>query len=344
MEMKSRKYWRKRFEQLEKDAYKDGVKCFNDIAAVYNKAIEDIEKEIASWYTRYATENNVSYAEAKRVLNTRELKAFRMSVEEYIKLGKKTPWAKELEQASVKVHVTRLEALKMQMQMQIDALSSFVFDSIDKMAHKVYTDQYYKTLYTVQSGFGVGFEVMQLDDKKIIEVLKKPWSPDGKNFSDRIWQDKAKLVNTLNTTVTQDIIRGANPQKIISDVTHSLNVSKSNAARLVLTENKVFQSKAQYKGFKELGVKEYEICATLDSRTSEICQDMDGERFKISEYEIGVTAPPFHPRCRTHTVPYDETDKFFDFERAARDENGDYYTVPADMKYKEWQEKFVKSN
>lgn len=342
--MKSRKYWRKRFEQLEKEAHKDGVKCFNDISIAYSKAIEDIEKEIASWYTRYATENNVSYAEAKRVLNTRELKAFRMSVEEYIKIGKKTPWAKELEQASVKVHVTRLEALKMQMQMQLDALSSFVLDSVDKMAHKVYTEQYYKTLYEVQKGFGVGFDVMRLDDKKIIEVLKKPWASDGKNFSDRIWQDKAKLVNTLNTTVTQNIIRGANPQKIISDVTHSLEVNRSNAARLILTENKFFQSKAQQKGFKELGVKQFQISATLDSRTSEICQEMDGKIFKMSEYEIGVTVPPFHPYCRTHTVPYDETDEFFDFERAARDENGNYYTVPASMTYKEWREKFLKND
>lgn len=343
MKLKSSKYWKNRFAHLENESYKDGVKYFNHINEAYTKAIEEIEKEISAWYMRYATENGITYSEAKKLLNTRELEAFRMSVEEYIKLGKKTPFAKELEQASVKFHVTRLEAIKMQMQMQADALSSFVFDTIDKMARKVYTEQYYKTLFTVQQGFGIGFEVMQLNDKKINEVLKKPWASDGKNFSDRIWEDRTKLVNTLDTTFTQGIIRGKNPQKIIKEVAHRMNVSKSNAARLVLTENKYLQSKAQQKGFKELGVKQFQISATLDSRTSEICQEMDGKIFKMSEYEIGVTVPPFHPYCRTHTVPYDETDEFFDFERAARDENGKYITVPADMTYKEWKEKFLKT-
>lgn len=77
--------------------------------------------------------------------------------------------------------------------------------------------------------------------------------------------------------------------------------------------------------------------ATLDSHTSAICQEMDGKRFPISKMEVGVTAPPFHPWCRTTTAPYDP-----DFEgilppekRAARDEDGKTYLTGA-KNYKEW--------
>lgn len=339
-------YWSKRFASLEKESHKDALKTFHEIDKVYINAIDDIEKEISKWYMRYATENKITYAEAKRVLNTNELKAFRMSVQEYIKKGESGDKAffKELEQASVKMHVTRLEAIKMQLQMRADAVSVTINDFITSMAIGNYTEHYYKTLFTIQKGCNVGFDVMRINDKKIDAVLKKPWAKDGKNFSARIWEDRKKLIETMNSTFTQGVITGKNPQKIIKEVVGRLGVSRNNVARLVLTENKMLQSKAQEQGFKELGVKQYKISATLDLKTSKICQDMDGKIFKMSEYEIGFTAPPFHPYCRTHTVPYIDEDvkQFFKFQRAGRDKDGGYITVPSDMTYPQWREKFIK--
>lgn len=340
--MKSKEYWTKRFEQLELSAYKEGAECFNDISKVYDNAILEIEKEIAKWYTRYATENGITLTEAKKILKANELKEFHMSIEEYIKLGKSQPWSVELEKASVKFHISRLEAIQTQIHAQVGLLHSNTLEKITDLNKKVYSKQYYKTLYEVQKGFGVGFDVTKLNHREIAEVLKKPWAKDGLDFSSRIWADRTKLVNTLDTTFTQGIITGKNPKKIISEVKHQLEVSRSSAERLVRTENKVIQSKAQRQGFEELGVEQYQISATLDSRTSEICQDMDRKIFKMSEFEVGVTAPPFHPNCRTSTVPYDEDDEFFNFERAAKDENGNYITVPANMSYSQWKEKFVK--
>ena len=344
MAKRSKDYWKERFEILEEQAHKQGVEYYDHVSRQYEAAIRNVEKEISAWYTRYATENQVSLTEAKRLLNGRELEAFRMDVKEYIEKGASLDpqWRKQLEQASAKFHVSRLEALKVRMQQNVEFVSANTRDAIDDMAHKVYSDQYYKTLFEFQKGVGVGFDVAELNEKKINKVLSKPWAADGRNFSSRIWGDRTKLVNELNNRFTQGVIRGENPQKIIRDISKKFNVSRANAKRLVMTENKFFQSQAQLDGFKELGVEEYEISATLDSKTSEICQDMDGEHFKLSEFEVGVTASPFHPHCRTTQVPYDpEGDSFFNFERAAKDEEGKYYTVPADMKYKDWKGAFV---
>lgn len=58
----------------------------------------------------------------------------------------------------------------------------------------------------------------------------------------------------------------------------------------------------------------------------------------MSEYQIGVTAPPFHPWCRGTTAPY-----FADMEdigeRWARDANGKTYEVPKSMTYGQWEAK-----
>ena len=57
-------------------------------------------------------------------------------------------------------------------------------------------------------------------------------------------------------------------------------------------------------------------------------------------FEPGVTAPPFHPRCRCCTAPY-FNDEWSKGERAARDEDGETYYVPSNMTYKEWYKAFV---
>ncbi len=83
------------------------------------------------------------------------------------------------------------------------------------------------------------------------------------------------------------------------------------------------------------------MVATLDSHTSEICRDMDGKNFPMSQWEVGVTAPPFHVRCRSTTVPYFEDDLGSVGKRAARGEDGKIYYVPADMTYRDWEKSFV---
>jgi len=69
---------------------------------------------------------------------------------------------------------------------------------------------------------------------------------------------------------------------------------------------------------------------------------MDGKVFLMNDYEVGITAPPFHPYCRTTTIPYFD-DEFSAVEkRAARDPvTGKTMEVPSSMTYKQWHKQFV---
>ncbi len=341
--MQHKEYWIKRFEQLTDAQLRKGSEYYYNLQEQYRKAIDNIEKDIAKWYTRYANENAISLTEAKRMLNGRELAEFRMSVKEYIEKGESMDpkWAKQLEAASVRVHVSRLEALKIQMQQQAENVCGGQVDGLDKLAKDIYTDGYYKTAYEVQKGVGVGFDLMQLDTNRIDKLISKPWAADGKNFSARVWENRAALVSELENTLTQSIIRGQSPKKVIADIAQRFNVSKNKAGRLIMTESAFFAAAAQKDCFNDLGVEKYEIVATLDSRTSETCRHLDGKVIPMADYKPGVTAPPFHVYCRSTTVPYFDDEFTAGEQRAARDENGEYYTVPANMKYPEWKEKFV---
>lgn len=342
--MQHKEYWAERFEKLTDAQLNKGTEYYYNLQEQYRQAIANIEKDIAKWYTRYATENGITLTEAKRLLNGRELEEFRMDVKEYIAKGKSLDpkWAKQLEAASTKVHVSRLEALKVQMQQQAEMLYSYERDGIDELARNIYTDGYYHTAYEIQKGVGVGFDLMQLDANRIDKLIAKPWAADGKNFSERIWNNRAQLVSELENRLTQSIIRGQSPKKVIAEIAERFNVNKSRAGALVMTESAFFAAASQKDAFTDLDVEKYEILATLDSRTSETCRHMDGKVIPMKDYKPGVTAPPFHVRCRSTTVPFFDDEFTIGEQRAARGEDGKYYTVPANMKYKDWEEAFVK--
>lgn len=343
--MKNSEYWKKRFVEMEEATHQTSVKKIFNIQEQFDKSAKVINEKINAWYQRYAENNNMSMLDAKKSLNAKELKELKWDVEEYIKKGKENAfsgeWVKELENASARAHISRLEALELQCRQQAEVAFGNLNDEVSKHIKDVYKESYYRTAYEIQKGIGVGSNFAALNDRLIEKVVNKPWLADGKNFSDRIWNNKTQLINQLHTSLSQMCITGAGPDKAINQIASKMNVSKANAGRLVMTESAYFSSTAQKECFKELDVERYEIVATLDGHTSDICQEMDGKVFKMSEYEEGVTAPPFHVNCRSCTAPYFDDEFTKDEQRIARDEDGNNYYVPADMTYPEWKKSFV---
>ena len=337
------KYWQKRFELLEEQRNQTAKKTVQSVTPAFDQAQAQIEKEINAWYARFAKNNEISLQEAKKLLNTRELKEFKWDVEEYIKWGRQNAidqkWMKELENASARYHISRLEALRIRTQNAAERAFGNELDALDELAAKLYTDDYYHTAYEIQRGLGLGWNVGQIDERKLKDVLTKPWTADKQTFSDRIWKSKAQLLDSLQTELTQMCILGKSPDETIKRIEKRMNVSKGQAGRLIMTEAAYFGSVAQKDCFSDLDVEQFEVVATLDSRTSEVCRQMDGKVFKMSDFQIGVTAPPFHVWCRTCTVPWFEDNN--DGTRAARGADGKTYQVPADMKYQDWKDHFV---
>lgn len=341
-------YWKKRFLQLEAAQNQKGKNCCNEIEQQYRTSIKSIDKKINEWYGRLAANNDVTVQDAYKLLDANELKEFKWDVNQYIKYGRENGvngrWMKELENASAKYHISRLEAMKMDLRQEIESLTARQQKTIDKTMRNVYKDGYMHTAYEIQKGMHIGWDFSTPDKRKIDKVINNPWAADGKNFSERIWGNGTKLVGELNQILTQNIILGESPQKAVDKLSKRMNVSKRAAGRLVMTEQAFFSSASQKEAFKELDVEEFEIVATLDSHTSNICRKMDGKHFPMSKWEVGVNAPPFHVYCRSTTVPYfdDEEELGIVGERAARNEDGEVYYVPGNMTYKEWEQAFVK--
>ena len=344
--MQNSEYWKLRFEQLEAAQNGQGAAAVAEIERQYKEAQKQIEGQIARWYQRFADNNGISLAEARQYLKGAALKEFKWDVQDYIKYGQDNAlmggWMKELENASAKYHISKLEALKIQTQQSLEVMFSKQLGTVTGAMGDLFESGYYHTAYELQKGFNIGWDIAGLDQSQIEKVLAKPWAVDGKNFSERIWGNKQKLISEVHGELTQNIMLGADPQKAIDSLAKKMKTSRYNAGRLIMTEEAYFSSAAQKDCFEELGVEQFEIAATLDSHTSDICRSLDGKHFPMKDYQPGVTAPPFHVFCRSTTVPYFDED-FGDIgERAARDEEtGKTYYIPDDMNYQDWKETFV---
>ena len=343
--MKSERYWQERFEALEKSQMATADKYLSELERQYRKASVSIQKETEHWFNKFANNNQISLTEARKWLTGKDLEEFNWSVQDYIEKGRTLnytkQWEKQLINTSSKVHVTRLEAIQLQMRQHIEELYGRESKDVDELLSKIYEDGYYHTAYEIQKGTGIGYSLMKLDKDQIEKIIKTPWASDGSNFSDRIWTSKAKLVSELQTGLTQALIQGKSSYSITEDIAKKFNVSMRQASRLVQTESAFICSASTRDCYKELGVEEFEVLATLDNKTSEICQGMDGKHFPMSQYEIGVTAPPFHPNCRSTTVPYFNDEFTADETRAYRDIKGKTQKIDASMKYPEWKKKFL---
>ena len=341
--MRNADYWRGRFSILEDSAHREAQRTIQDMEELYLDAQRLVQKEIESWYARFAVNNQISLTDARKWLTAGQLEEFHWSVEQYIKIGEQAgldaAWLKKLENASARFHISRLEAVQTGIQQQLELLYGNQVDSLDALLKKVVGNGYTHTAFEVQKGVGLGWDITGLDQKKLETLLSKPWTTDGRTFRDRCWLNKNDLVGSVSKSLTQGLLRGDSPSKITTAIQKQFGVHRYKAGRLVNTETTYFNAVATKECYKDLDVEMVEIIETLDSHTCSICGGLDGKVIPISQYEPGVTVPPFHPNCRGTTAP--AIDPKYAGERAARNADGDVYYVPANMKYADWVQTFV---
>jgi SPP1 gp7 family putative phage head morphogenesis protein len=341
--MRNADYWRGRFSILEDSAHREAQRTIQDMEELYLDAQRSVQKEIESWYARFAANNQISLTDARKWLTAGQLEEFHWSVEQYIKIGEQAgldaAWLKKLENASTRFHISRLEAVQTGIQQQLELLYGNQVDSLDALLKKVVGNGYTHTAFEVQKGVGLGWDITGLNQKKLETLLSKPWTTDGRTFRDRCWLNKNDLVGSVSKSLTQGLLRGDSPAKITTAIQKQFGVHRYKAGRLVNTETTYFNAVATKECYKDLDVEMVEIIETLDSHTCSICGGLDGTVIPISQYEPGVTVPPFHPNCRGTTAP--AIDPKYAGERAARNADGDVYYVPANMKYADWVQTFV---
>lgn len=344
--MNNQAYWSRRFEDLKNEQMKRAELTRAELKRLYEQALQEAHDEVLAWYQRYAKENNLTLREARKQLDARGMRAFKMTLEEFKRLAKQKALSPEyqwlLENASIRVRLDRSQVLMIKLRDIIEKLAKEQQVRMEEVLKKTYEDSYYKAAYETQKVSG-NAPLTEIQEETVRKVLSKPWAADGRDFSARIWGQRDQLVNALQIEITRGLISHKGTGTIAKRIAKWFNTSFSNASRLVETEVAYFQERGMLDSFAALGVEQVRLLAVLDNRTSEMCQELDGKVVDLKDAEPGVTTPPFHCYCRTTVVPVSEFDSE-ESTRAARDpKTGKTVYVPGDLTYKEWYNEYVKN-
>lgn len=349
MAIKSEKYWKNRSEQRLTKVLRDAEKTLKLLESQYKNASISINKDIQKLYSRFAAENNISMDKAMELIHGSEFVQWRMSMDEYLKRIDMTGDQKlllELNTLAMRSRITRLEALNTEIMANVAFMTQGADKNTTLLLIRSLENTYYESMYDEYKDRNPKvFDLMEkhnvgLSKAQVDRELKIPWS--GANYSTNLWNNADYIANKCQQLVAQNIIAGTSIDRLTSEVTRLFGSNyRASVRRLILTETAYIKGQADKLTYEKLGIEEYELLATLDSRTSKICQDKDGQHYPLDEAVVGKNYPPFHPHCRTTTVKYDPDT--LGRTRIARNKDGKNVTVPYDMKYKDWLE-WIKGN
>ena len=289
--MKSPAYWRERMKDRDRRSRISEDKLIARVNKHYRKAFNEITKELNDFYIKYATNNNITIAEAKQLLTpieymdllerTSRLKeSFALTGSEYT--------LEELELLSNRRNITRLQALLDSIDMHLIETTHNVQISIEDHLSKMYQRSYKEAL----ADAGVKHSEV-INHRAIKEVIYYPYA--GAMFSDRIWKNKRSLINFIKKDLTQGIIRGESIQKMGKKLKDRERVTKYQAERLIRTETNYNMTRGHVDGYKDSNLV-YGVCVSVagDERTCQDCIDHESEVVKLSDAVSGSTIPPFH--------------------------------------------------
>lgn len=294
---KTKSYWEKRQEQWIKNQDKSDAVISNRLKKDYRRTSRELEKEISRYFQKYGKDDVLEYRQMMKDLSDDDKRTL---YEDMNAFAEKFPEYEHLMPVRESIYrLNRLEGLHYSTQLRLLELGAIEQEVFEK--HLL--DTYGKNYELLLSELNIGHSFLSVNDELAYRTIYTKWV-DGKNFSDRIWDNKEKLMNYMRNDFRDSLIRGDSYAKMTKKLTDRMNVGSNDAKRLVWTESSFVLNQAHTHPYIDLGIEEYALNAIIDGRTSDICKELDkrakeGETFRFDEIVVGINFPPFHAYCRT---------------------------------------------
>ena len=161
--------------------------------------------------------------------------------------------------------------------------------ALNNIVKEVVVDQYNATNFI----YGISYDIKPVSDKMIKDIIK--YTIEGKNYSDRIWDNKDTLAKNMQKIVFDFLNGKHNVNEIYDIVQEKYKSNREISERLVRTEIARVQEESNELWRQQHGISYVLYCATLDSCTCGKCQELDNKSYAINEDRPKL---PRHPKCR----------------------------------------------
>lgn len=335
-------YWKKRKAQQMYEYMRTAEETAEELEEVYRKAAHHIQKEAKKVFEKYQTRYDLTRKEAEILLKQMKSPEDIRELKRLLKLEPKNEeLLKELESQSYGFRLNNLSNLYGQLDAIVLPMIAAERQKTMRLYEKLAEEAYYQSVFDIQQYAGYGFDFKALDAKNIKKVLSTRWL--GKNFSQRIWDNTHDLAAAVKKELLINLLTGRPLKKAQDAIMEKFEAGAGVARRLVRTESCYICNQMHLQGYEACGVKKYIYLAILDLKTSLTCRNLDKKRFPVAEAQVGKNFPPMHPWCRSTTLADMPDALLKKLKQSTIDpQTGQRITVPGDMTYHQWYEKYVK--
>lgn len=330
MNQRERNEWIERAKQrvLDNAGKTDGY--VRGIMELYDETANQLETELNAMFQRYAGKNGLTEAEASALLTGSEYSRWRKSIDAYTAEAQNSSRVLlELNTLAAKSRISRKEQMLAGIYQSMITLSKDTETRLTDLLGDLFRTNYYRGCYDIQSVFRVGFDVAKVDESLLRRILEHPWS--GKNYSQALWENTDKLAALAKREITLGFMSGASVQKVAKEIDDIMGKGRYAAERLVRTESSYFANQGEKASYRELGIEEYIFLGG----GCEICQELNGCVFPLSEGVPGVNMPPMHPNCKCTIRAKAERELFRDREGLS--------PLKENVKFEEWKKRYIKA-
>lgn len=312
----------------------------------YQVFLEQVKREMGDLYAEYGVDGLLDYALLQRRLTPAQLSQYRSIIQNVIRENQDIEdeslllaMQQQLENKDLTVIDSKIELLEVYLLVMVHKNIKTVSESLSQ----TYQNSYSYALYDLHRKIGQVMPFEVFTDKELRDLIRSDWF--GDTFEDAIKFNRHGLLRSLKKSIVTGIRRNESYQKLLKGLTDLVSGGKGykGIRNILRGETTRVISEATTKSYEQCGIDSYQIIATLDNRTSGICRKIDMKVFPLSEKEIGKNFPPLHHLCRSTVAPFIPEDDLSKVPRRARDpKTNKNYTVPGDMTYKEWNQKYNK--
>ena len=324
--MLNNEYWEGRYRAEEKARELADKRVAFQLQGIYQQHANNIQKEIDSFWQRYADKEGITKLEAKQRADRLDMVNVGFKAKQLVERANRlrergqkvtsddfTKAENDLMRLyNLKMKTSRLEVLQANIKLHQYDLALSEFEIIDKHLIESIRRENLFSAGVLNMTLG-SFESSKISADSIVYA-----NFNNATWSSRVWERQNELRNIVKKGVADTVLRGKGTNILINSLKKEFDVSYGYARRLAVTESARVYSEAQKANYKANDVEEFEVMTEL--KACHICQPFNGKIFKVSELVPALNAPPFHPNCRCTTVPHFRKD----VHRYDRDNDTDY--------------------
>lgn len=340
MAIPSKEYWARRSAERMIDYTAEAEKTANKIGKAYLNAGKYLSDEAGKVVKSFGKAFDLSEAEALHLLKNPPGKSVVQQLKAAVSGISDPDKRKELEKMisspAYAYRIGRLEQVEKNIRNSCAKLYNTELKADESFFRSLPITAYERTIFDAQKAIGISSSFAQFPESRINRILSTKWN--GEHFSERVWGNTNALANDLKHDMLVGIMAGKSEVHMADDIMARMGGGAYAARRVVRTETNYIANQAELDGYKECGLEKYEFSAHLDSRTSEICADMDGKVFALKDAQAGTNLPPMHPFCRSSTIPVLPSEE--ELDRIIQ-QDGD--AIGADVDFEEWKSHLVEN-